>query len=344
MFEEFIRELRGLEMTRGVRVPIDMPIDDKGYLDRKCPHRECGAEFKVLFDDWRAKVPQEAAFCPKCGRKDDPTEFNTDWQNRYIQEFATAYAKEQLNKAFSRAARRTRPKKLSAGLFDIQMKVTYRAGPTPVVLPPSADDVLRQDFECDQCGCRHSAIGTGYFCPACGHNSATKDFDHTIETTQKAIEGIEDIKRALTDKYDEDVAENVVHQILEDQIENLVTAFQRVSEALFAELPNASHFNWDHNLFQRLNDGSELWIRATGKGYDSVLSAAELNELTIMIQRRHKIGHSQGMVDQRYLDRSGDPSYLAGQRLVIAAHHVTRLAGIIRKLATGLRNLISSTS
>ena len=51
MFDEFIRELDQLGLSQGVKVPIDLPLDDKGYFDRKCPHVECRADFKVLFDD-----------------------------------------------------------------------------------------------------------------------------------------------------------------------------------------------------------------------------------------------------------------------------------------------------
>ena len=138
MFEEFVRELRNLEMSQDIRFPIDIPLDDNGYLDRTCPHSECRENFKVLFDDWRDKVPDAAAFCPKCGAKDDPKQFNTESQNKFIQEVANAYAVEILNQAMSQAARRTRTKKISTGFFDITMDVSYHAGPTPVVLPSSA--------------------------------------------------------------------------------------------------------------------------------------------------------------------------------------------------------------
>jgi uncharacterized Zn finger protein (UPF0148 family) len=341
MFDEFIKELNRLGLGQGVQVPIELPLDDKAYLDRRCPHVECCADFKVLFDDWRDKVPEQAAYCPKCGAKEEPSEFNTDWQNRYIQEVAEAYVSDQLDRAFSRAARRTRPQRVSAGLFDLQMTVSYHAGPTAVVLPPSADEALRQDFTCESCSCRYSAIGAGYFCPACGHNSAIKDFDSTIETALKAIDGMEEIRAAVAAKYDEDVAANIEQQVIEDQVENLVTALQRVAEALFRELPNAAAFSWDQNQFQRLQDSSKLWKRATGAGYEDFLAPAELGEMEAMIQRRHKLGHCQGIVDQRYIDKTGDVAYTVGQRLVTASHHVKELAGLVSKLVNGLRSLVA---
>jgi uncharacterized Zn finger protein (UPF0148 family) len=340
MFDEFKRELKRLGLERGVSIPIQIPLDDKAYFDRKCPHRECGTHFKVMFDDWRDKVPNHAAFCPRCGERANPTEFNTEWQQDYIGQVGKAYVAKELNQAFSRAARRTRPLHVSAGLFNMTMSVTYKAGPTPVVLPPAANEELRQDFTCEACGCRYSTLGAGYFCPACGHNSPVKDFEHTIEMTRKTVDGMDRIKEAVSEMHDKDVAENLEQQLLEDQIENLVTAFQRVSESLFRALPSAGAFTWDANLFQRLADASDLWKRATGDGYDKFLSADELAVLHTMIQRRHKLGHCQGMVDERYIKNSGDTSYGVGQRLVTARHHVLELSSILTKLISGLRGLV----
>jgi hypothetical protein len=338
MFDEFIRELKRLEQP--VSVPIDLPLDDKGYFDRRCSHTECQSEFKVLFDDWRVKVPDDFAFCPKCGERAEPSDFNTPWQQEYIEEFAHAYMSQRLNEAFGRAARRTRPKSFGGGLINMQMSVSYKAGHVPVVLPPSAADALRQDLTCETCGCRYSTIGAGYFCPACGHNSPLKDFERTIEMARKTVEGLAAIKQAMEGLHDPDTAANFEQQLLEDQIENLVTAFQRGTEALFARLPNASSFKRDANLFQRLSDGSALWKSAVGTGYDDILDAGEMASLQIMIHRRHKFGHCQGIVDAKYVQQSGDGSYVAGQRLVTNDHHVLRLANVLEKLMRGLTTLV----
>jgi hypothetical protein len=340
LFDEFIREIRKLEQT--VQVPIDMPLDEKGYFDRTCPNSECGAEFKVLFEDWRDKVPDEQAACPKCGERAEPTSFNTSWQQDYIQEFARSYMAGRLNDAMRRASRRTRPKTISAGLFDMKMEVSFKAGHVPVVLPPAAADALRQDLTCDQCGCRFSTIGAGYFCPACGENSPLKDFDQTIEMARKTVAGIDALTLAFQTLHEADSAANFQQQLLEDQVENLITAFQRSADDLFQRLPNSSAFKRDANLFQRLADGSALWKSASGKDYSDVLDSSELQQLQLMIQRRHKIGHCQGMVDDKYVQQSGDTSYAVGMRIVTGPNHVTSLANILNKLVTGLKAIVVS--
>ena len=69
MFEEFVSELRNLEMSQDIRFPINIPLDDNGYFDRACPHSECRENFKVLFDDWRDKVPEKLHFVPNAAQK-----------------------------------------------------------------------------------------------------------------------------------------------------------------------------------------------------------------------------------------------------------------------------------
>lgn len=110
---------------------------------------------------------------------------------------------------------------------------------------------------------------------------------------------------------------------------------------MFERLPNAASFARNHNLFQRVADGSAIWQKAAGSGYDAFLSKDDLDELQRMVQRRHKIGHCQGMVDDRYVKASGDSTYEAGQRLVTTRQHVLGLAATLEKLVAGLMTLVT---
>ena len=57
-----------------VKIPIDIQLDDKGYLDRRCPGDSCESEFKVFFDDWTDKVLDERVYCPICRHEAEATE------------------------------------------------------------------------------------------------------------------------------------------------------------------------------------------------------------------------------------------------------------------------------
>ena len=61
--------------------------------------------------------------------------------------------------------------------------------------------------------------------------------------------------------------------------------------------------------------------------------------MNLLFQRRHLLEHNTGMVDNMYLQKSGDTSYVAGQRLVVREADAYELLSIIKKLAAGLKTL-----
>ena len=61
--------------------------------------------------------------------------------------------------------------------------------------------------------------------------------------------------------------------------------------------------------------------------------------MKLYFQRRHIIEHNTGIVDQQYIDKSGDTDYSVGQRVVVKTNEALDLITIIKKLATGLLTL-----
>ena len=51
------------------------------------------------------------------------------------------------------------------------------------------------------------------------------------------------------------------------------------------------------------------------------------------------LSHSEGIVDEKYIDRSGDDTYKIGQRIVISIDDVRSLANLIEQLANGIRGI-----
>ena len=58
--------------------------------------------------------------------------------------------------------------------------------------------------------------------------------------------------------------------------------------------------------------------------------------MILFFQRRHILEHNAGIVDGRYIEKSGDTSYSVGQRLVLKKNEVRELLAIVRKLCNGL--------
>ena len=75
-----------------------------------------------------------------------------------------------------------------------------------------------------------------------------------------------------------------------------------------------------------------LWKELIGESYEDWLVINELNRLIILFQRRHLLQHTQGMIDQKYLDKSGDKAYKLNQRIIIKERDVLELVGYVKKL------------
>jgi hypothetical protein len=213
--------------------------------------------------------------------------------------------------------------------LSITMKVDNR--PQHVLLPPAAAEPMRLKITCPECACRYAVIGAAFFCPACGHNAAELMFTLSLGGIRNTLDALGAVRAAISDR---DTAETTTRLIIENGLQNAVTAFQRYAEALYARHPSAPAAR--RNAFQNLTEGSDLWTVAFGKQYSAHLNVGELAVLARAFQQRHLLAHTQGLVDQDYITRSGDTAYRSGQRLVVREAAVRECLNLIETLAAGM--------
>ena len=329
MFEKLKHELRRLEGANQISVSIQ--TDEDGYFDRQCQKEGCSFEFKVQIEDWLEKI-QERAFCPFCGHSTGSDDWNTEEQSEHFSEVAFSHVSQRIGRAMRSDAERWNRRQSRNGFISVTMKVDGR--PTRILLPPSAADPMQLRIECSQCGCRYAVIGAAFFCPGCGHNDAEVLFSLTISNIRKALYVLSEVRSAISDISDRDTAENIARSLVEYGLQNAVTAFQRYAEVLFSQVAVGPKPR--RNAFQNLSKGSKLWFDATGDHYSEYLSVAEYAELKCVFQQRHLLAHTQGIVDQGYIENSGDTSHRLGQRLVIGVNAVRHYLDVIQKLAADL--------
>lgn len=331
MFDDLIREVSRLEQTQSISVPI--PEDKEGFIDRQCPSAKCRAEFKVFGKDWDAKVTKKRAYCPVCRNEAPPADWATTAQVKYAKAVALAHLKQQLHGALEAGARQFNQRQQD-GFITLSLSVTSHI--THVSLPRAVGEVMRQRFTCEQCQCGYSSIGAAFFCPACGHNSVLNTFLHTLETVRNTIAAIPNIRQAM--QVNPDTAHDSVRLILEQSIGRLVGAFEHYTEALFATLPIAATAKVKRGSFQRIDEASGLWQEVVGKGYHDLLCPHEMANLVRLVQQRHLLVHTDGIVDNGYLIKSADNAYTIGQRIVIQESDVLNLADLLGKLAAALKS------
>lgn len=327
MFEETIRALRRLEGQTTVPVPVS--DDDEGYFDRECPSEECLFQFKVFDEDWKEKVRDEEVYCPNCGHTANSQSWWTPEQLAHAREVAIAQVKGAIGGALKKDAARWNRRQPRKSFISMTMKVDNK--PQQVPMPPPAAEPMRLKITCPACACRYAVIGAAYFCPACGHNAADQQFALTMVGIRQSLGAVEIVRSAIEDR---DTAESTVRLIVENSLQNAVTAFQRCAEALYAALPSASKVR--RNAFQNLTEGSDLWRAATGRTYEDYLSADEIRTLGRAFQQRHLLAHTQGIVDQDYISKSGDDRFKPGQRIVLRVTAVEQAASLIEKLVAAM--------
>jgi len=333
MFDRTLRELKKFE--HGVHVPVSLPLDEKDYLDRRCPAELCAASFKVLFEDWRNLVRDEIVYCPICRHEAISTEWNSEEQKEYLAKLGLEHIKRAIGSTMSQDAQSFNRRQPKGGFIKLSLSVKPSA--STIILPIDAAEAMEQCFVCESCGCRYASVGAAFFCPACGYNSATTTFDNAIGTVLRTISTLTEIKESIGKNFSTDAAKDVERQILESVFCRLVSSFERFAEATFTRLPNATQFTLRKNVFQNLGESSRLWHQATEKSYEDMLTEDELADLSRLFQQRHLLTHKEGIVDQEYITKTNDIAYSAGQRLIIREIAVCQLADLIVKIASQLK-------
>ena len=326
MFDELMRELRRLESSG---IPVSLPTDEDGYLDRECPSADCLSQFKVHVDDWADKLRDDEVYCPFCRHTADAKKWFTTNQVEQMRSAAHAHVEQRIGDSMKEDAQRWNQNQPRNGFIRITMKVNDH--PAPILLPPTVADRMRLKITCPECTCRYAVIGAAFFCPACGHNAADLMFSQTLNALRNSLEAIAAVRAAIPNR---DTAETTARLLVENALQNAVTTFQRYAEVLFARYPGRPRPR--RNAFQSIAEGSGLWHGATGKTYSDYLDSRELASLIRIFQQRHLLAHTQGLVDADYITRSGDSSYREGQRLVIRETGVRECLGLVEKLALAM--------
>lgn len=327
MFKDLIKELENID---GKKISIGIDSDENGYIDKQCPSDDCKFIFKVNEEDWGNIFSDAAVWCPLCRNEDPADKWFTLEQVEHFKAEALTVVKGKVNNALRNGAREFNRSQSRDGFLSITMKVGGGTKRTHTI-PASAAEIMQLEIQCEKCDSRFAVIGSAYFCPCCGHNSVTRTFYDSLRKIKAKKESIYVIRDALDASVGKDEAELTCRSIIETCISDGVSAFQKYCEGMYEPYGNIPF-----NAFQRLKQASELWKGVIQKGFDIWLSNEEFNSLNILYQKRHLLAHNEGMVDSRYMLKSGDESYKEGQRIVVSERDVEFLVSVLEKLGKAI--------
>lgn len=328
-----------IEFLKKMQTPqkytIEIEIDEDGYYDKECPNEECLQKFKVKAEDWINKIiPNDKCHCPFCGYVKG---YNSWWTTEQIEQ-AKRQTIEQVSAEFGSALdedvrrfNKSQPKN-----SFIKFSMTFSGKKHAVNLLAEALETMKQKVTCEECGTQYAVIGSAFFCPNCGQNSAEKTFSNTIAKVNAKIDNIEIIRNALLEVSKDD-SEYTCQSLIESSISDLVVALQRLCESIYPKLANALPLK--RNVFQRIDDSNALWKNICGKDYTDWLTANEYKLLIKCFQQRHILQHKDGIIDSDYLVKSGDINYIVGQRLVVKEDDIKSYCAVISKLGEKITKL-----
>lgn len=333
MFEDLIKEMKRMD-GQSISVPIE--TDEKGYIDKQCPAEDCEFIFKVNGEDWENIFKDEAVWCPLCRHEAIADQWFTIEQVEHAKAETLAIMQGKIHNALRSGAQKFNRRQPKNSFISMSMKVS--GGPKRThTIPAKAAELMQLEIQCESCEARFAVIGSAYFCPACGYNSVTRTFSDSLRKIRAKMENVEVVRNALIESVGKDEAELTCRSLIETCISDGVVAFQKYCEGMY-EPYGSTPFN----AFQRLDQASSLWKKAVQKGFESWLSDEEIKILKILYQKRHLLAHNEGIVDSKYIQKSGDSTYKEGQRIVILERDVDFLVNALENLGKGIEAACSN--
>lgn len=306
-----------------MNIPVTMHSDEKGYIDRECPNEECLFNFKIYAEDWKEKVSDEAVYCPLCGHVDTSDKWWTQKQLEDIRNiamnYATNYINTELNKIFKPLERKTKNSMISFKYKSARNKII---DPNIFSMPE-----WELELQCENCKTRYSIKGNAHFCPCCGVNTVDTVFERQLEIIKEQVDSIENIKESINS----DNADAICSKIIENSFCDCISAYQKFAFEKYKKCKGESKVKV--NDFQIIEKGEKLFKEIFNTTYSDWISEKEKEDLNTFFQRRHILEHNNGIVDEKYKEKTNDSSYALGRRIIVNENNVYDLLDIIKKVS-----------
>ena len=128
--------------------------------------------------------------------------------------------------------------------------------------------------------------------------------------------------------------------LIEDSLENCVSAFDGFGREACRVFATGKKQRATPVSFQNLARASAQLESRWALDFRGAVPPDTWGVAHQGFMRRHVIAHGAGVVDQRYIDETGDPTAEVGRRLVIGEEEVTLLVAAVKTLGRTLNALL----
>lgn len=294
--------------------------DEQGMWGRNCP--ACQKYFRTnhVFGD---------TVCPYCAAVAPSLAFVSKDQRKYITACYDAFARAY-----------TMKKNTAVEIADI----TDRTAAWHY-----SEQKQQFHFKCagKDCDRETDILGEYGYCPRCGRTNARKLF---LEHVEQMLKRLEQVKASVSDRRERGA-------VWEEMTKNLVGDFEHLAKHLRVRLLTFPMTTNRRKRLEELNFQKPLQVNESllqwfdislmvWPGNDTIarraVQEAELPFIRKMIQRRHILIHNGGIVDQEYLDLSGDTQAQLGERISIRSGEIKRFIEIVRTMGENLMDNVES--
>jgi hypothetical protein len=310
-------EFRNLERL-GNSVSVSISPDEHGYLGRECPEKSCEGYFKIK-PGTGLTGHDLPCVCPYCGHKGPRDTFWTKAQIEYLRSVALRRISDAIHKDLKQLEFDHKPR----GAFGIGVSLKVKSG-APVPIRHYIEKELETHVTCDQCTLEYAVYGVFAYCPDCGAHNSLQILHKNLDLALKQVA----LANTVTER---DLKEHLTG----DALENCVSAFDGFArEACRIRAAKSADPSQCANLsFQNLPRAAVRMHKLFSIDLLSCMQPAEWQAAHIGFMRRHLLAHRAGVVDQQYLDETGEPSTHLGRKVVVSATEVGALARAVLQIA-----------
>jgi hypothetical protein len=275
--------------------------DSKGKFGHNCPG---------CHGYWRSgPFP---VICPYCGIRGKPHNFLSHAQQRYVKHYCS-----QIMLGFSEVKEQE---------FVIDMDSVADAVDTAAERPSFyvSDEKQQHEFICSACNEYNDILGYFGYCSLCG----TRNNFHVFKN-----EKISKIREALK-------SENSYEDLVRDAVSSFDTLVGDYATQLVVMVPLSEKRK--KRLKKRFHDIIDV-VKVFNEYFDidlfkNIKKESDQKFLNMMFHRRHLYEHKGGVVDDKYLEKSGDTSVRLKQRIKETKDNVIELLKLLPKLAKSLHD------
>jgi hypothetical protein len=313
-------------MSFPTRINISIPTDDEGYIGRECPIATSQGYFKVK-PGTGLTGKDLPCHCPYCGHVASPNKFFTKDQI----EFAKSAVYRELVGAVRNELKKMEFDIQPRGPFGIGISMKLKPG-QPIPLKRYRERTLETNVCCSNFTLDYSVYGIFAFCPDCGTHNSLQILQKNIDLLRKQL--------LLADAQDE---ADLKRHLIEDALENCVSSFDGFAREAcrIAGCRSADAGQCENLSFQNLHRAAKRLASLFKVDLTKSVSLAEWNASHIGFMRRHILAHRGGVVDQHYLDETGEARTLLGRRVAVTPADVESLAETVLKLGRWLAENLS---